>query len=415
MCIDAVLGNVKGNKNMRLIKSRTIINLVLITMLCLIWHSSASAHALKQSYVFLSISDDSIDGRFEINIVDLNEALDINLATDNSVKPQDIQAYLPAIKTYISERVKIDLGQGMVLDDFFLHSLPNVQYLAFPFSIENLETIPLYIDFEFAVLFDKNTDHRGFVVIENDWRTGTFNDEGNIALIFNPGETKRRLDLSESTVTQGYIEMLKLGIHHIWEGIDHILFLFALLLPAVLVRVKGEWEATEKFYPAFIHVVKIVSVFTLAHTITLTAATLGLLSLSSRVVESIIAISIAIAALDMLTPIFRGRIWILIFVFGLFHGFGFASVLASYTIPDSYLTWSLLAFNLGVELGQVAIVAAVVPVLYILRNQVFYIPVILKLGAITLITISLYWFVERAFEVDLPAGSALNWLVGLFA
>jgi hypothetical protein len=399
---------------MTLGKFNARIVMALVVILCAVWHTPILAHDIKQGYLFLTVNDKSIEGRLELNIVDLNEAIGLNLATDKSVTPADIQPHLQNIKDYFNERVSMKLGNGIVLNDFFLHSNEKVQFLVFPFSIDNLPAIPEYIDFEYSVLFDVNNEHTGFVVVENDWRSGTFNQEANIALVFSPNETTKRLDLTESTVTRGYLEMFKLGVHHIWDGLDHILFLFALLLPSVLYRVKTEWHAKEKFYPSFIYVVKIVSIFTLAHTLTLSAATLGFLSLSSRLVESIIAISIAIAALDLLTPIFRGRLWLVIFIFGLFHGFGFASVLANYPIPASYLTWSLLSFNLGVEAGQVAIVAVVVPVLFLLRKQVFYIPFILKLGAVILIVIAMYWFIERAFLIDLPAGSAWNWFVGLF-
>jgi hypothetical protein len=209
----------------------------------------------------------------------------------------------------------------------------------------------------------------------------------------------------------GYFEMVKLGMHHIWEGIDHVLFLLALLLPSVMYRPQKDWVAKEKFRDAFVYVVKRVTVFTIAHTITLSAATLGVLSLSSRLVESIIAISIAITALDILYPIFRSRIWIIVFVFGLFHGFGFASVLAQYAIPSSYMTFSLLAFNLGVEIGQVAIVVAIFPLLFLIRESWLYKQVLLRYGALALITVSLYWFIERGFLIDLPAGEALNWLL----
>jgi hypothetical protein len=392
-----------------IVKARQI--LTLLTMLLV--SNLAYSHALGQSYVFLTINDTSIDGRLEINIPDLNRALSLNLATDKSVKPEDIQPHLPAIKQYYLQHVSINLGEGLVLKDFFLHAIPKAQYLAFNFSFKNLADVPEFIDFEYSVLFDIEPNHRGFVVIENDWRSGTFDDEGNVALIFTPDDTKRRLDLTESTVMQGYIEMFKLGIHHIWEGIDHILFLLALLLPAVVHRFKKEWVPTEKFYPSFIYVVKIVTVFTLAHTITLSAATLGLVNLPSRLVESIIALSIAIAALDIIYPIFRGRIWLVVFVFGLFHGFGFASVLSNYAIPESYLTLSLLSFNLGVEAGQVAIVAVLFPILFLLRNSWVYPKLFLKSAAAVLIIVSLYWFIERGFEIDLPAGAAMNWVLDL--
>ena len=386
---------------------------ILTFLLMMLSSKLAFAHALEQSYIFLTINDTSIEGRLEINIPDLNQAMSLNLPTDQSVTPEDIQVHVRRIKAYFNQKIKIDLGDGLVLDDFFLHAIPKAQYLAFNFSFENLSSVPQFIDFEFSVLFDISPNHRGFVVIENDWRSGTFDDEGNIALIFSPDEIKRRLDLTQSTVTQGYIEMFILGIHHIWYGIDHILFLFALLLPAVVHRIKKEWLATEKFYPAFIYVVKIVTVFTVAHTMTLSAATLGFVSLPSRLVESIIAISIAIAALDIIYPIFRGRIWLIVFVFGLFHGFGFASVLSNYAIPESYLTLSLLAFNLGVEAGQIAIIALVFPILFLVRNTDFYVRYFLKGAATLLVFVSLYWFIERGFEIDLPAGTALNWVLDL--
>ncbi|MFT6269794.1 MAG: hypothetical protein ACJAVV_002621 [Alphaproteobacteria bacterium] len=390
--------------------------LAFFVSISLLWHAPSLAHDIKQGYIFLTISDDSISGRVEINIVDLNQALGLDIPAEKNAFREDVLPHLDVIKAYFNERMNINLNEGLRIDDFSLHTIPKVQFVAFPFSIDNLPDVPEYIDIEYTALFDVNTEHRGFIIIENDWRTGTFNDEGNIAFIFSPDDTKHRLDLTQSTTTQGYVEMFKLGVHHIWDGIDHILFLFALLLPSVLTRYKeNKWHAKEKFFPAFMYVVKIVSIFTLAHTITLSAATLGFVSLSSRLVESIIALSIAVAALDLLTPIFRGRLWMIVFAFGLFHGFGFASVLSDYPIPDSYLTLSLLAFNLGVEAGQIAIVAAVVPVLFLLRNQFFYIPIILKLGAVVLIVVSMYWFIERGFEIDLPAGEYWNMFKALFA
>ncbi|MDC0601771.1 HupE/UreJ family protein [Aliiglaciecola sp.] len=373
----------------------------------------AHAHAMEQSYIFLSISDTSIDGRLEMTIEDLNNAMNLSLPLDKSVTQAQIQPHIEDIKAYFDQHISMGFRDGIKLDDFFLHSIPASQYIAINFGFENVETIPEYIDFTYSVLFDKDSNHLGMVIIENDWRAGVFNDEANVALIFKPSNTKKRLDLTDATVMQGYWEMLKLGIHHILEGIDHVLFLIALLLPAVVVRAHREWQPAPQFYPAFIYVVKVVTVFTLAHTITLSAATLGVLSLPSRLVESIIAISIAIAALDILYPVFRGRIWLIVFVFGLFHGFGFASVLAEYNIPDSYLTWSLLSFNLGVEVGQVAIILVVFPILYLLRQFAIYQLLFLKAGASLLILVSLYWFIERGFEIDLPAGAVMNWFLAL--
>ena len=156
------------------------------------------------------------------------------------------------------------------------------------------------------------------------------------------------------------------------------------------------------FKPALINVVKIITLFTVAHSITLSIAALGILELPSQLVESIIAISIAVAALDIIFPVFRNRIWIVVFVFGLFHGFGFAGVLGELGVLGENMALSLFGFNLGVEIGQVAIIVVVFPLLYLLRNQTFYKIIFLKTGAAMLILIAFYWFLERAFELDIP-------------
>ena len=144
------------------------------------------------------------------------------------------------------------------------------------------------------------------------------------------------------------------------------------------------------FKPAIIHVVAVVTIFTVVHTITLSLAALQTISLSSRLVESVIALSIAIAALDVIVPIFGRRIWWIVFAFGLFHGFGFASVLSSIGIPSDYLVHSLLGFNVGVELGQVVIVCAVFPVLFLTRASFLYTHVVLLYGSGLLILIAGY-------------------------
>jgi len=212
---------------------------------------------------------------------------------------------------------------------------------------------------------------------------------------------------------RGFSAMVRLGTHHIWIGIDHILFLMALLLPAVVQRQDHKWVPVESFRKAIIHVIKVVTVFTVAHTITLSLAALNAVSLSSRLVESIIALSIAIAALNIIVPVFKERIWMVVFAFGLFHGFGFASVLSEIGIPSNYMVHSLLGFNVGVELGQVAIVVGLFPVLYFLGRSLIYSRYVLPATTLVLITISLYWFVERAFLIDLPAGAIVNSLIAL--
>jgi HupE / UreJ protein len=147
-------------------------------------------------------------------------------------------------------------------------------------------------------------------------------------------------------------------------------------------------------------VLRIVTAFTVAHSITLSLATLGWVDLPSRLVEATIAASVVLAALNNVWPFFQGRRWMVAFGFGLIHGFGFASVLADLGLPRDALALALVGFNLGVEAGQLAIVAAFLPWAYALRQGVFYRRVVLWGGSLAIAAIAAAWFVERAFDLE---------------
>jgi hypothetical protein len=171
-----------------------------------------------------------------------------------------------------------------------------------------------------------------------------------------------------------------LGVEHIATGYDHILFLLALLM------IGG----------GFRPLVGIVTAFTVAHSITLALATLDLVVLPTRLVESAIALSIAWVALEnVLFDRSHGR-WRITFVFGLVHGFGFASILRQMHLPAQGLAASLVAFNLGVEAGQIVVVVLVYPVIAAIQRAPGRRTIVATASSVIL-TLALYWFVERAF------------------
>jgi hypothetical protein len=189
------------------------------------------------------------------------------------------------------------------------------------------------------------------------------------------------------------------GIWHIWLGYDHILFLLSLLLPAVLVRRDRQWQAAQSFRAAFVDVAKVVTAFTLAHSITLSLAALGVVSLPSRLVESAIALSVVLAALNNVVPVVAHGRWLAAFGFGLLHGFGFAGALQDLGLPAGSLALSLAGFNLGVEIGQLAIVALFLPLAYVLRDTVTYRRWLLAGGSGAIAAVATVWLVERALDV----------------
>jgi hypothetical protein len=150
-----------------------------------------------------------------------------------------------------------------------------------------------------------------------------------------------------------------------------------------------------------VDVLKVVTAFTAAHSVTLTLAATGVAALPARWVESAIAASVAFAALNNLFPVVRGRRWLAALAFGLLHGFGFASVLADLGLPPGAMAASLLGFNAGVELGQLAIVAVFLPLAYLLRATRFYRRVVLGGGSAAALLLALAWFTERAFDLSL--------------
>jgi len=172
-------------------------------------------------------------------------------------------------------------------------------------------------------------------------------------------------------------------------------------LPAALVAIDGQWRAVAGFRRAAWDVVKIVTAFTLAHSITLSLASLGYLALPSRWVESAIAASVVAAALNNIGCwILARRSW-LAFGFGLVHGLGFASVLLDLGLPSHLRLIGLVGFNLGVEAGQLAIVAAVLPLVVGLSRFRFYRPVVMKFGSGCIAAVAFLWLAERGAGVSL--------------
>ncbi|WP_254899305.1 HupE/UreJ family protein [Methylomagnum ishizawai] len=178
------------------------------------------------------------------------------------------------------------------------------------------------------------------------------------------------------------------------------MFLLSLLLPAVLVREAGAWRPAPRFRDALWDAVRIVTAFTLAHSLTLSLAALGYLALPSRWVEAAIAASVVAAALNNIFPLLHGRRTRLAFLFGWVHGLGFASVLLDLACPGCALG-GLAGFNLGVEAGQLVLVAGFLPLAYGLSRSPWYPPAVLRWGSAAIALLAGVWLVERGFDLKL--------------
>jgi hydrogenase/urease accessory protein HupE len=191
------------------------------------------------------------------------------------------------------------------------------------------------------------------------------------------------------------------GVLHILGGLDHLLFLVALVLPAVVERRDRRWIARLDLRAALLQVAWIATAFTAAHSITLGLASFGLVRLPASVIEPLIAVTVLAAALNNLWPLVTARLALVAFGFGLIHGFGFAEVLAPLELPAFELARALLRFNLGVEVGQLVIVAVSFALLVIVRRWRGYPRWILGAGSAALAVIACAWIVERIFDLSI--------------
>lgn len=358
----------------------------------------ASAHRVGESYIIMSSFPDRIEGRVEATYQDLSAVLPLDTDGDGKVSDAEFTPAIPAIQEYVSSHLALTadgverpitwtVTEEMTTD----HGM----YAVVRFQVPG--TVAQELGIEYTGFFDALPEHRGLFIIEYEHSSGTVNDSEAVSLVFTPRRTHQVIDPTSSSSMAEFVAFVREGIHHIWIGVDHILFLVVLILPSVMTRRDGRWQPVESFRPAFIHVVKVVTIFTLAHSITLSLAALGVVNLNSRLVESIIAASVVFAAIN---GAFFGRgMWPIIFAFGLFHGFGFASVLGHLAIDRRFLVPALFGFNVGVEIGQVAIICATFPVLWFLRQWNLYSPVVLKAGSTAIAVLAFIWLWERAFDV----------------
>lgn len=362
------------------------------------------AHALNQSYIYFQVAEDGLTGRFEVTLPDIDQVVPLDANGDGFLSAEEFQARADDVFAVLSDALTLQQnGQNLSIsltgtDTFGGGVVVNRALFAqLEFDVEGLEGQPEALQMGYVFLYDGiDPTHTGYALIEENFRTGISENERFVSLIFDAGSGIKDLSLVGQSAWSVFLDFVIHGVWHIWIGFDHILFLVSLLLPAVMILVGRHWEPRDSFGDAFWSVLKIVTLFTIAHTITLSLAALGVLNIPAPLIEFVIAISIAIMALDNIYPIFHRRTWMVILGFGLIHGFGFANVLAPLGIDPQHTVLTLASFNIGVELGQAAIVAVLFPVLFLIRKQPFYVPVVMKGVSVILIAIALFWAMERA-------------------
>lgn len=243
-------------------------------------------------------------------------------------------------------------------------------------------------------VIERVASHAALVSSKSDFAGGTLAEHPRL-LGSLQGETRTlAIDLGEASAWNGIAATFGLGVSHILEGYDHLLFLLALLLPAPLVAAGGRWAAPDTPRAAIRRLILIVTAFTIGHSLTLIAGALFNWTLPVQPVEIAIALSVLVSAIHAARPIFPGREAFVAAGFGLIHGMAFATIVASFELPPGDRALAILGFNVGIEAVQLAIATLVLPILIFAARSKAYAPFRLTAAALTGAA-ALWWLWER--------------------
>jgi hydrogenase/urease accessory protein HupE len=347
---------------------------ILITLLSFGFFSPiASAHSNNsEGFSTINIEKTGIKYELKLDLLELGHAtkLPMNQTQDANKLLSDNK---PAIQNYVNSRIKLYLDSIPVEGEIKETSVAKVKNR--PFAIINLaypiEQAPENLIVNYNAIFeDSDPSHANFTKVNMNGKQQEF--------VFS--YEVRELKVGEMSFINKAKQFLLLGLEHIFTGYDHIIFVISLLFGARNIR----------------QILALVTAFTVAHSVTLVLATLQIVTLPGKFIESAIALSIVYVAFQNIFNQQSKHHPVIAFGFGLIHGFGFAGILSEMRLDGQHLATSLLFFNIGIELGQILIVSLVFPALLFVQkkwNVKWLVPGI-STGALAF---GLVWFFQRAF------------------
>lgn len=362
---------------------------------------AAHAHKQSDSYLTLNVPADGtvIEGQWDIALRDLDFAIGLDANHDGAITWGELKAAESRISAYAFSRLSLEaIGRGersacpAALTGLLVDRHVDGQYAVLRFAAD-CGLVPVELNVRYRLLFDVDPTHHGLLGIVRDGRA-----QAEVLSQDSPAVT---VNVTAPDRWQQFRAFVSEGIWHILKGYDHILFLLTLLFPAVVVYGARGWQARQSLRDSALDVLKVVTAFTLAHSLTLSLAVLGLVHFPSRWVECGIAVTVLLGALNNLKPVIVHRRWVVAFVFGLVHGFGFAAILADLGLKGANLALSLVGFNVGVELGQLAIVVGVLPLAFLMRHTHIYRRAFMPAGAVGIAVIAAYWLIARLTTANL--------------
>ncbi len=356
-----------------------------LAAILLIHARPGAAHEINTSYSVVSVRSDSVRlilSIDEADLIRLDPQIDVN--GDGLLYRDEVRGGGEAMALKLQDRLSTEVD-GEPHTPEMLSAAPEVDvdgnlFLRIVYDVPLADEPPatLVLDLEKFLQAPLLDEHKNLV------RVFVASDQPELLAVLSASSPVGRFQLREEVdLLAQVMHFVWLGVEHIFIGYDHIMFL------AVLIVIGSRLGP----------LVKIVSAFTVAHSITLILAALEIVSLPTRWVEAGIALSIAYVALENFWIRGASHRWMLTFAFGFVHGFGFANVLRDLGLPSQGLVPSLLAFNVGVEIGQVVIVAILLPgILWAAKHG--HQQRLVQVASAVILLFGVGWFVERVFDLS---------------
>ena len=362
----------------------------------------AWAHSMYQAAVLLDFHGSTADAELQLPVERLQIALNTQLSR------QSIERERAPIASYLLRNFSASVPGGAAfridpIDSPYLVSIEGAPYVVARFRL----TAPAgaradLFDLHCGVLLDRVPSQVVLVSIRTDWRTRTFANDPQLLGVLRGSVRSVRIDRRDGNWWHGFASVFDLGMRHIAEGTDHLLFLLVLLFPAPLLIRRAKWVSYSDMRPCLWRIGKIVTAFTAGHSITLAASAMDVVHVPSRPIEVLIAFSILVSAMHALRPVFPGREAVVAGCFGLVHGLAFATTLAGLGLGRWDRVASIFGFNLGIEAMQLVVVGIALPSLILLSRTCLY-SSIRTAGAIFAGAIAISWIAQRLWDLPNPA------------
>jgi hypothetical protein len=369
----------------------------LFVLLCLGLSAVSYAHQTGNSYLYLRQTDAKLELDMDFFVRDLGNLLQKPGAKpEPAPPPEKIKALQPELTKIIESSLSIEFDEqplqlNFVAQSVVLHN--DGLYVRQKFVADAVPVNARFVIVRYGFFTQSDKLGRAFL------RLTSGSDE--ISSVFDETTAIQRFALGDTKRSSTILLFANEGAKHIWGGADHLLFLLTLLLPGLLLwgapsnPEAAPLVAQRPHRAAWVFALKVITAFTVAHSITLAMASFGLISLPERLIESTIALSIIVSAAVNLQQRFRINHWQLAFSFGLIHGMGFANGLKELGLSQSYFLETLIAFNIGVELGQLSTVLLVsVPLVLLARSEQSR-QQVMRWGSILVLLIATGWLIQR--------------------